>query len=110
MPFVANDEAAFDCLECGRCCYQREGTILVTESDLLRWHRQKRFDILDGIGPGHFSQEAFHTQTSGACIHHGLPGKPHACDIYETRGEVCRSFEVGSQQCLEARRTLPTQR
>jgi len=74
---------------------------------LLRWHRQRRFDVLDGIGPGHFSQEAFHMGASGACIHHGMPGKPHACDIYETRGDVCRSFEAGSQQCLEARRTLP---
>ncbi len=101
-----SEPESFDCLECGRCCYQREGTILVTASDLVRWHRERRFDVLDAVGPGHFGQEAFHTRTSGACIHHGTPEQPHACAIYAIRGEVCRSFEVGSRQCLESRREL----
>ncbi len=99
-------EAEFDCLACGRCCYQREGTILVTEADLLKWHRLRRFEILDAIGPGHFGQQAFQMAASGACIHHGLPGAEHACRIYPIRAQVCRSFEVGSAQCLEYRRTL----
>ena len=103
---VTDKPSDFDCLTCGLCCFQREGTILVTAGDLLKWHRQKRFDILDGIGPGHFGQEAFQTSTSGACIHHGIPGEAHACAIYPIRAEVCRSFEAGSPQCLEYRRGL----
>jgi Fe-S-cluster containining protein len=102
----AADTDEFDCLACGRCCYQREGTILVTEADLLKWHRLRRFDILDGIEPGHFGQEAFQMSALGACIHHGVPGSLHACAIYPIRAEVCRSFEAGSPQCLEYRRGL----
>jgi len=104
---VTAEAVNFDCLECGRCCYQREETILVTAADLLRWHRQRRFDILEGIGPGHFGQEAFLSRPDGACIHHGLPGSEHACQIYADRAEVCRTFEAGSQQCLEFRRRAP---
>ena len=101
---LAIENAEFDCLECGRCCYQREGTILVSAADLVRWHRERRFDVLDAIGPGHFSQQAFQHGATGACIHHGMPGAPHACAIYATRGDTCREFEVGSRQCLEFRR------
>jgi Fe-S-cluster containining protein len=96
----------FDCLSCGRCCYQREGTILVTEADLLKWHRLRRFDLLDAIVPGHFGQEAFQMSAKGACMHHGTAAGEHVCAIYSIRAEVCRSFEAGSQQCLEYRRAL----
>jgi Fe-S-cluster containining protein len=95
----------FDCLACGRCCYQRQGTILVTEADLLSWHRRRRFDILDATVPGHFGQEAFQMSATGACIHHGTPEGEHVCAIYPIRAEVCRSFQAGSQQCLEYRRS-----
>lgn len=93
-----------DCLKCGACCYQRPGTILLTEGDLLKWRRLGREDILAGVAPGHFGQEAFAMGASGACIHHGTPGQAHACAIYEIRAEVCRTFEAGSQQCHEFRR------
>lgn len=95
---------SFDCLECGACCFQRRGTILVTDSDLVRWKRTQRQDILDQLEPGHFSQLAFPMGANGACAHHGTPSHPHACQIYDTRGDVCREFEAGSQQCLEFRR------
>lgn len=97
-----NDE--FDCLTCGACCYQRAGTILVTDEDLVRWRRRDRQHILAQLEPGHFSQMAFKMTAEGCCVHHGLPGAPHACRIYEDRSETCRSFEAGSQQCREFRR------
>jgi Fe-S-cluster containining protein len=47
---------------------------------------------------------AFKMADNGACVHHGTPGAPHACKIYEVRGDTCREFSVGSPQCLEFRR------
>lgn len=94
----------FDCLKCGACCFQRPGTILVSEKDLVRFARLKRQDILEKLEPGHFSQMAFKMSREGACVHHGTLDEPHGCQIYEDRGEVCRDFEAGSPQCLEFRR------
>jgi Fe-S-cluster containining protein len=95
---------ALNCLECGACCYQRPHTILVSDADLVRWKRGARPDILDKLEPGHFGQLAFAMGSNGACVHHGTPSEPHACRIYEDRGDTCRDFEAGSWQCLEFRR------
>lgn len=96
--------ALFDCRSCGACCHAREGTILISESDLVRWKRGGRHDILAQLTEGHFSQQAFAMSDRGACVHLGVPGAPFDCSIYEDRGDVCRDFEVGNPQCLEARR------
>lgn len=63
-----------------------------------------RSDILSQLEPGHFGQMAFAMGAHGACVHHGTAEAPHACRIYEERGEVCREFEAGSWQCREFRR------
>ena len=96
--------ANLDCLTCGACCYQRPGTILVSASDLVRWKRLAREDILAQLEPGHFGQMAFAMGPGGACVHHGTDSEPHACQIYADRGDTCRDFEAGSWQCLEFRR------
>lgn len=95
----------FDCLACGACCHAREGTLLVSPKDLLRWKRSGRDDILTQLTPGHFGQSAFAMSSRGACVHLGTPeGGAFACGIYATRAVVCRDFDVGNPQCLEARR------
>ena len=94
----------FDCRRCGACCHAREGTILVSDSDLLRWQRAGREDILSRLAPGHFGQQAFAMSARGACVHLGTAESPFDCSIYPDRAEVCRAFEVGNPQCLEARR------
>ncbi|MEY2936950.1 MAG: hypothetical protein RL033_7699, partial [Pseudomonadota bacterium] len=48
-----------NCLECGACCFQRPGTILISDADLVRWKRTQRHDILAQLDEGHFSQMAF---------------------------------------------------
>jgi Fe-S-cluster containining protein len=96
--------AELDCLTCGACCFQRAGTILVSERDLVRWKRAGRADITERLEPGHFGQMAFMMGSSGACVHHGNAAEPHACQIYGERSETCREFEAGSWQCLEFRR------
>jgi Fe-S-cluster containining protein len=93
-----------DCLACGACCFQRPGTIFVSDADLVRWKRARRDDILAQVEPGHFSQMAYRMAANGACVHHGTDREPHACRIYAERGDTCRDFEAGSPQCLEFRR------
>lgn len=97
-------EETFDCLECGACCFQRPGTILVEASDLVRWRKLGREDVLEQLEPGHFGQMAFKMNAQGCCVHHGTPDAPHACRIYDVRSETCIRFEAGSKQCLEFRR------
>jgi Fe-S-cluster containining protein len=98
------DTAELDCVTCGACCYQRPGTILVSERDIVRWKRSGREDILSLLEPGHFGQFAFQMGPHGACVHHGNPEEPHACQIYPDRSDTCHDFEAGSPQCLEFRR------
>jgi Fe-S-cluster containining protein len=93
-----------DCRRCGACCHSREGTILITEEDILRWRRLGRNDLIDELVEGHFGLQAFPNGPRGACAHLGIPGAPNDCSIYQMRATVCRTFQPGSAQCLEARR------
>jgi Fe-S-cluster containining protein len=96
---------ALDCLTCGACCRSgKDGTLLIPETDLLRWRRMGRDDLARATQPGHFGMVAFATTPEGACVHLGTSQSPNACAIYELRGTTCREFEKGSWQCLEFRR------
>lgn len=92
------------CQQCGACCHQREGTILVTEEDVEQWRRTGRTDMLASLTEGHFGQMAFAIGPSGACVHLGKPGAPNQCSKYDVRATVCREFQAGCPQCLEFRR------
>jgi Fe-S-cluster containining protein len=78
--------------------------VLVSANDIVRWKREGRSDILDGLVEGHFSEQAFPSLSSGACVHLGKPGHPNDCSIYETRSETCHALVPGSLQCLCYRR------
>jgi Fe-S-cluster containining protein len=93
-----------DCLECGACCHQRPGTILVIDEDLEHWKAIGRADIIATLEPGHFGCLAFPMSPEGACTYHGTKEQLHACRIYEERATVCRAFDKGSAQCREFRR------
>jgi Fe-S-cluster containining protein len=103
-PSPDSSPGQLDCLTCGACCFQRRGTILVSDADLVRWKRAGRDDISAQLEPGHFGQMAFAMSSNGACVHHGTEIEPHACRIYSDRSDTCRDFEAGSWQCLEFRR------
>jgi Fe-S-cluster containining protein len=93
-----------DCLRCGACCHQREGTILVTTEDVAYWRSIGREDLIAKLTAGHFGQQAFEMTPEGRCVHLGKPGAPTDCSIHEVRARVCREFEAGCQQCHEFRR------
>lgn len=93
-----------ECQRCGACCHSREGTILVDEADVRYWTEIGRTDLVELLVPGHFGLRAFPNGPNGACIHLGLPGAPNDCSIHAVRANVCRTFQPGLSQCLEARR------
>jgi Fe-S-cluster containining protein len=105
MVEMAAEPQHFDCLSCGACCRQgSDGRILVPAEDIVRWRREGRHDVVEGLVPGHFGERAFAARTDGSCIHLGVAGAANACAIYDTRGTTCREFEPGSWQCREFRR------
>lgn len=104
-PSTNTDATVFSCRECGACCRGAiDGRVLVYEEDLVLWKRVGRQDIIDGLVPGHFSQDAFPSTPEGACIYLGVPGHPNDCSIYEIRGWSCHALEPGSGQCRTYRK------
>jgi predicted esterase/Fe-S-cluster containining protein len=101
------DADEFDCRSCAACCRDAsDGRVPVAAEDLIRWKRERRKEILDGLVQGHFGDLAFPADESGVCRHLGTPGHPNDCAIYETRGAACRALEPGSQQCRAYRRAF----
>jgi len=91
----------YDCTNCGACCRcypifastkdaQREPRIQ-TETRLLEEHLQTE-DKAYQMYPLPFLE---------ACA---FLKADQLCQIYETRPDVCRRFEAGSEQCIEARK------
>jgi Fe-S-cluster containining protein len=93
----------YECDLCGGCC--RTFPIFASESDARREPRI----ALEG------KELAPHLQTPDWKLQlYPLPfhetccflETDNRCTIYETRPDVCRRFEAGSEQCQEARRRL----
>ncbi|GMV12813.1 MAG: YkgJ family cysteine cluster protein [Polyangiaceae bacterium] len=103
--------APYDCRECAACCRDAsDGRVGVAAEDLVRWKREGRHEILAGIVPGHFGEQAFAARPDGSCIHLGVPGRPNDCSVYSTRGAICHLLQPGDPQCKAYRRVagLPT--
>jgi Fe-S-cluster containining protein len=95
----------YDCERCSACCRDsRDGRVLVSADDLLRWRRSGRDDITSQLVPGHFGQQAFGARTDGRCDHLGTAHDSHHCAIYETRGDSCRAVKPGDSACHGYRR------
>lgn len=90
----------YDCENCGACC--RCFPIFAGETDALR---EPAIRIEGRSVEAHLQAENKKYQL------HPLPfleqcaflKEDQLCRIYATRPEVCRRFEAGSPQCIEAR-------
>ena len=93
-----------DCLTCSACCRTDiAGLIAVYDQDVAGWRARGRHDLIAGLVPGRFGGRAFATTRRGACVHLGTAASPHACNIYEERGETCRGFPPGCARCHQFR-------
>ncbi|MDP4610845.1 MAG: YkgJ family cysteine cluster protein [Opitutales bacterium] len=98
--FLYMDANTYDCMNCGACC--RCFPIFASAQDAELEPRIKR--ETKHLEP--------HLQTDDkAYLMYPLPfheqcaflKEDQLCQIYETRPQVCRRFEAGSEQCIEAR-------
>lgn len=93
----------YDCTQCGACC--QCFPIFATRKDAEREplvktetrHVEDRFKKTDR------SYQLYPLPFLEACA---FLKEDKLCRIYETRPDVCRSFEPGSTQCIEARERL----
>jgi Fe-S-cluster containining protein len=92
-----------ECDKCGACC--QTFPVLVSLSDATREPRIKQCAI---ELPEHLKQPSWDFKLHPLPFHRGccFLGGDALCTIYETRPDVCRTFEAGSKQCIEARAHL----
>lgn len=101
---AASPQDVPDCLTCSACCRTDvQGLIAVYERDVVRWLERGRMDLVQSLGPGRFGGVAFKATPQGACVHLGTAESPHACGIYDERGETCRGFPAGCARCHQFR-------
>ena len=93
----------YDCLDCGACCGCYP--IFVSESDAEKEPKIKEEGILEKnfLRTEQRAYRLYPLPFLKACP---FLREDKLCRIYETRPEVCRKFEAGSEQCIEARRRL----
>lgn len=99
----APDPGGADCLACGRCCHHPPSTVSLLEEDEARLDEATlaRLTIVQDAPP----YMRFVRNAGDRCAALGTPeAGPFACAIYAARPTGCRTVEVGSPCCLEARR------
>ncbi len=92
-----------DCVACGRCCHHPPHTVTLLEADEARMGEAllRRLTLIYERPP--FFR--FVRNDGGRCgaLDLSVPGR-FPCSVYEVRPEGCRTVQVGSPACLEARR------
>lgn len=90
----------FDCTACGACC--RCYPIFASERDAEIEPRIKERGVRcdDFLGKGLVAYRLYPLLNTDGCAFLGVD---QLCRVYETRPEICRSFEAGSDQCVRAR-------
>lgn len=87
----------FECQNCGRCC--REMIINICYSDIIRWNKQKRWDILREVvwlnnyprkNTGGFYIHKTVTAPKGPCPFLITNNGSGSCGIHETKPKTCR--------------------
>lgn len=96
----------FDCQACGACCATFD--VWLMEGDRDRFERSARLLPLTvihrpGTAAGEWRFMARDAKT-GHCLALQGPLGHCRCTIYDDRPTLCREFEAGSEDCLEARR------
>lgn len=90
----------YDCTACGACC--RCFPIFASPADAKREPRiqVETRRIEPHLATGHKAYQLFPLPFQERCA---FLQSDQLCQIYTTRPDVCRRFEAGSPQCIEAR-------
>jgi Fe-S-cluster containining protein len=106
---VETEMEKFKCVQCGHCCLDLSDAYQtsVPDSDLTRWEREQRFDILDWVGPFEGMDEIWISPKTGEYVNRcpwlrKLPKQnKYICRIHETKPEKCRKFPKSKRHALD---------
>jgi Fe-S-cluster containining protein len=106
---VETEMEKFKCIQCGHCCLNLSGAYQtsVPDSDMKRWKREQRFDILEWVGPFEGMDEIWISPKTGEYVNRcpwlrKLPKKSkYICRIHETKPEHCRNFPKSKRHALD---------
>ncbi len=95
------DPTEYDCTQCGACC--RSFPIFASEADAVREPsiRQEARLLAEHLQAEDKAYQLFPLPFQTRCPY---LKDDELCRIYASRPSVCRRFEAGSAQCIEARR------
>lgn len=102
-----------DCLTCGACCaspFLGEGYIQLDAAEQTRLQR-RGLPVLELVSDPEdrivMLGTKINAQGERVCVAlSGKLGKKVACTVYDERPILCRQFEAGSPECLQARRAV----
>jgi uncharacterized protein len=87
-----------ECLDCGACCHTRnERLVELLGADAITVPAEFRQSESDGTAHMRMIEDRAHD-----CLVCSALGAGNACQIYAQRPFLCREFERGSPECLQA--------
>ena len=106
---VETEMEKFKCVQCGHCCLDLSDAYQtsVPESDVKRWKREQRFDILEWVGTLGGVGEIWINPKTGEYVNRcpwlrKLPKQnKYICRIHETKPEKCRKFPKSKRHALD---------
>jgi len=106
---IETEMEKFDCIQCGHCCLELHDAYQtsVPDSDVLRWEREDRYDILERVDLFAGLNDIWISPKSGEPVNRcpwlrKLPKKDkYICRIHETKPEHCRKFPKSKRHALE---------
>jgi uncharacterized protein len=106
--------SALDCQDCGACCvYGGEVTVMDdTDRDVPRYLLRSVRRMMGYFSDDHYAMKRMARvpladmdgDHSRCAALYGEIGQSCRCKIYDRRPAVCREFQMGSDDCLQARR------
>lgn len=98
------EHTKFKCSQCGNCC--KEVTINVSSSDILRWHKTERTDILlevswihnyprNNTGGFYIAKTTFNPKQPCPFL------KDNICSIHDTKPRACKDYPFSHDEALQ---------
>ena len=107
---IETEMEKFECVQCGHCCLELSDAYQasVPDSDVLRWQRENRYDILEWVDTFVGLNDIWISPKTGEPVNRcpwlrKLPNKDkYICRIHETKPEHCRNFPKSKRHALES--------
>jgi Fe-S-cluster containining protein len=99
----------FECIQCGHCCLDLSDAYetSVPDSDVLRWERENRYDILDWVDSFSGVNDIWVNPKTSEPVDRcpwlrKLPKKEkYICRIHETKPDHCRNFPKSKRHAID---------